>query len=194
MKDDSTKEYIEKHISNVRTRIHTMIKVLEKRALLHDRSKLENPEYALWKKMDEEPRYPYGSKEYFDKIERNKEVFNLHYFYNRHHPEHYADGILDMTLIDLLEMLCDWLGYRKDISYAEAETIIKQQMNKYGLTKEDGTYGELELILLNTLKRYFAIFASFTDEPEGVIEELESVEDTMQDLNLKPGSFVDIYA
>ena len=31
-----------------------------------------------------------------------------HYAANRHHPEHFTKGIDDMTLIDIIEMLCDW--------------------------------------------------------------------------------------
>ena len=31
-----------------------------------------------------------------------------HYAYNRHHPEHFSKGINDMTLVDIVEMLCDW--------------------------------------------------------------------------------------
>ena len=31
-----------------------------------------------------------------------------HYAHNRHHPEHFADGVNGMTLVDLVEMLADW--------------------------------------------------------------------------------------
>jgi hypothetical protein len=31
-----------------------------------------------------------------------------HYDHNRHHPEHFSDGVNGMTLVDLIEMLADW--------------------------------------------------------------------------------------
>ena len=31
-----------------------------------------------------------------------------HYEDNCHHPEHYRNGIHDMNMVDLIEMLCDW--------------------------------------------------------------------------------------
>jgi hypothetical protein len=31
-----------------------------------------------------------------------------HYEVNSHHPEHYENGINGMTLVDVVEMLCDW--------------------------------------------------------------------------------------
>ena len=36
-----------------------------------------------------------------------------HYENNRHHPEHFEDGANGMTLIDLVEMLCDWYAATK---------------------------------------------------------------------------------
>ena len=35
-------------------------------------------------------------------------ALNHHYAANRHHPEHFSKGIDDMTLVDIVEMLCDW--------------------------------------------------------------------------------------
>lgn len=37
-----------------------------------------------------------------------RKTLDHHNAANRHHPEHHVDGVNDMTLIDLLEMLCDW--------------------------------------------------------------------------------------
>ncbi|HEY7119686.1 MAG TPA: DUF5662 family protein, partial [Tepidisphaeraceae bacterium] len=37
-----------------------------------------------------------------------EDILRLHYERNSHHPEHYPDGIVGMTLWDVVEMLCDW--------------------------------------------------------------------------------------
>lgn len=66
----STEEYIIRHKANVQSRMLKLSQLLKNRADLHDNSKLEEPELTEWKKMDKEPRYPYGSPEYFDKKKR----------------------------------------------------------------------------------------------------------------------------
>lgn len=196
-----TKEYIKEHIARVRKHMNTFVRLLHKRALLHDKSKLEEPELSWWEAMDKEPRYPYGSEEYKAKVTRWKKVFSHHYKYNRHHPEHYENGIADMTLVDLVEMLCDWLGYKDVMTVTEAVTVCEQQMERYHFTEE------LRSIMTNTLLRYFSLLGgfntnfsaeSFVNTPDGILEELNPLtEDDMISKNEKkldpPGSIIDIY-
>ena len=66
-----TVKSIKEHIKRVQEKIGILIKDLQKRLKNHDRSKLEKELY-LWEKLDLEERYPYGSKEYFEKMKRNK--------------------------------------------------------------------------------------------------------------------------
>lgn len=39
-----------------------------------------------------------------------KVALDHHYAHNRHHPQFHAEGVMGMTLIDLLEMLVDWVA------------------------------------------------------------------------------------
>lgn len=181
----STQEYIKAHIARVRKHLNVFIMLLSNRAINHDATKLGPNELPLWEKMDQEPRYPYGSPEYKNKIKRNHKVFDYHYSHNRHHPEYFQNGVLDMTLVDLTEMLCDWLGYRDNISYSEAIRIVSEQMLRYKIITED-EYEKtvhddcvdrddpniLKVILINTLKRYFAVLGGLDGEPDGIVEEL----------------------
>lgn len=149
----STYDYISNHIENVKRRLLRFSQILWERGIQHDKSKLEEPEYSLWCKMDEEPRFPYGSKEYEEKVSRWRFLFNLHFKKNRHHPEHFKlKDYDDKDLIDLIEMLCDWLGYRDNISYAAASRLVSNQCDRYGFSEE------LKDILLNTLKNWFVEF------------------------------------
>lgn len=50
----------------------------------------------------------YGSPEYKAELDKMRPTIDLHYKRNSHHPEHYANGIDGMCLLDLVEMLCDW--------------------------------------------------------------------------------------
>ena len=173
-----TEEYIKGHISRVRRHINTFIQLLIRRAEKHDKSKLEEPELSWWKEMDKEPRYPYGSEEYKQKIKRWNKVFKHHYQYNRHHPEHYEYGICEMTLIDIVEMMCDWLGYKDTTTVTEALKVCDEQMARYNISEE------LRQIIFNTLLRYYSLMGgknpnyddnSYVNTPQGVLEELNPI-------------------
>ena len=205
MEQIDTEEYIKGHISRVRKHINTFVQLLLKRAINHDKSKLEEPELSWWKEMDKEPRYPYGSEEYKQKIKRWDKVFKHHYKYNRHHPEHYEYGVSEMTLVDIVEMMCDWLGYKDTITISEALKVCDEQMKRYNIP--DG----IRQIIFNTLLRYYSLMGGFNpnyDEnsymniPSGIIEELKpkTSEDKERDKyiydnqqrDIKLGTLVDI--
>lgn len=178
MEQIETEEYIKEHISRVRRHINTFIQLLIRRAENHDKSKLEEPELSWWKEMDKEPRYPYGSEEYKQKIKRWDKVFKHHYKYNRHHPEHYEYGVSEMTLIDIVEMMCDWLGYKDTTIVTEALKVCDEQMARYDISEE------LRQIIFNTLLRYYSLMGgknpnyddnSYVNTPQGVLEELNPI-------------------
>ena len=77
-------------------------------------------------------------------------MFDLHYAANRHHPEHYALGIDDMDLIDMIEMVCDWISYKKDITIREAIDMIDIQGTRYNMSTQ------LMNILKNTIFNHFS--------------------------------------
>ena len=110
-----TVSYTQEHIYNVRKLLNKFADVLKQKGETHDQSKLEEPEVYGWAAMDLEPRHEYGSYEYYDKLRRFSEVFNHHYKVNSHHPEHFVNPEHEMTLIDMVEMLCDWFAYKQDI-------------------------------------------------------------------------------
>lgn len=173
-----TEEYIKGHISRVRRHINIFIQLLIRRAENHDKSKLEEPELSWWKEMDKEPRYPYGSEEYKQKTKRWDKVFKHHYKYNCHHPEHYEYGVSEMTLIDIVEMMCDWLGYKDTTTVTEAFKVCDEQMARYDISEE------LRQIIFNTLLRYYSLMGgknpnyddnSYVNTPQGVLEELNPI-------------------
>jgi len=86
-----------------------LISDLKIRAQVHDASKLQPFEKSFFDEFT--PRLKaltYGSPEYVACLAAMKPGLEHHYQNNRHHPEHHADGIRGMTLLDLVEMLCDW--------------------------------------------------------------------------------------
>ena len=98
-----------RHIETVRNFIGKMITKLLRRAELHDQSKMESPEVEGFTEYT--PKLAgctYGSEEYKGYLEGLKPALDHHYANNRHHPEHWKNGIDDMNILDVLEMLVDW--------------------------------------------------------------------------------------
>lgn len=94
---------------DIRILIGHIAVVLQKKAMEHDKSKLISPEAEIF--AEYRPRLyssTYGSPEYVEFTRLLKPALDHHYAENRHHPEHFADGIIGMNLIDLIEMICDW--------------------------------------------------------------------------------------
>ena len=139
-----------KHISEVRDNIWRMVMELLRRAGDHDKSKLESPEREIFGEHTEKlGKVEYGSQEYKDLLELVKPAILNHYSKNRHHPEHFAKGVNDFDLIDLMEMLCDWIAATKRNKNGNIHKSIEINKEKYGLPEM------LVNILNNTVNRYF---------------------------------------
>ena len=98
-----------RHIERVRNLLNVCIVELLRRGELHDQTKLEPPELEAFVRYT--PKLAgctYGSDEYNALLKELKPALDHHYANSRHHPEHHKCGITDMTLLDLVEMLCDW--------------------------------------------------------------------------------------
>jgi hypothetical protein len=97
------------HIENVRNFINVFVAELLIRGVNHDQTKLESPEVELFTEYtDKLAGVTYGSDEYKSYLEKLKVALDHHYAKNRHHPEHFVNGVNDMNLIDIIEMFCDW--------------------------------------------------------------------------------------
>lgn len=150
---------IRAHQHKVEQNLLKICSLLIKRGQEHDNSKLKEPELSGWEAMDKEPRYPYGTEEYFDKQERYKWLFEEHYKNNRHHPEHYKGYLCEMDLIDVIEMICDWASF-DEMTDEDAISILEQQMDRFGFDEI------LKNLILNTYKNYLCI----TDEEKEKLE------------------------
>lgn len=109
-KYDCTEDVL-KHRAKVAYWLNDFIHSLEGRAVNHDQSKLQDPEKEMFDiytpKLKE---LKFGSDEYKQALSEMGEALKHHYWVNRHHPEHFENGVNGMTLYDLIEMFCDWLG------------------------------------------------------------------------------------
>ena len=98
-----------KHIEHVAVWLGQVIENLQARGMKHDLSKLKEPEKAIFDAVTPKLKtLTYGSEEYKAALTEMGEALAHHYAHNSHHPEHYPNGIEDMSLLDLVEMFCDW--------------------------------------------------------------------------------------
>lgn len=133
------------HIRCVQRNMLAFAAALMRRSIEHDQSKLLPPEADMFEAVtDKLKSLTYGSEEYKEALKDLGPALKHHYEHNSHHPEHYAGGISDMSLLDLVEMFCDWCAATKrheDGSIIKSVTI-NQQRFKYS--------DDLKRIMLNS--------------------------------------------
>ena len=106
---EATNFHTFRHIERLRNLINVFVVALLRRGELHDQSKLEEPEVQLFTEHTSRlAGLTFGSEEYDAALKDLAPALAHHYANNRHHPEHFKDGVEDMNLVDLIEMFCDW--------------------------------------------------------------------------------------
>lgn len=119
---------------------------LMRRQFTHDRSKLAPPEVSIFTEWTPKLKdSTYGSEEYKQMLAEMKPALDHHYAHNRHHPEMYANGIEDMNLFDLLEMLIDWCAAVRRHDDGCIERSLEINKERFGISDQ------LQQILINTV-------------------------------------------
>lgn len=99
------------HQKRVRVLMNEVVAGLVKMSAIHDRSKLMEPELSGYAEgIPKLAGTVYGDDAYIDALREMKPTLEHHYEKNDHHPEHYKNGVADMDLLDLIEMVCDWVA------------------------------------------------------------------------------------
>jgi len=147
-----------KHIQTVQGLLLKIIRELTLRCELHDLSKLEEPELSTFVEYTPKLKHStYGSDEYKRFLSEMKPALDHHYAMNRHHPEHFqeeadatfrATPINCMTLLDILEMLCDWKAATLRHNDGDIEKSIDINKKRFNISDQ------LTAILKNTIKLF----------------------------------------
>lgn len=133
------------HIEAVRDKLAQVVAELMIRAREHDASKLQSPERDEFRAASSRlSALTYGSPEYEANKALLKDALEHHYRHNRHHPEHFERGVKGMTLIDLVEMFCDWAAASERHADGNLLRSIEIGQERFGLSDE------LTAILRNT--------------------------------------------
>lgn len=139
-----------KHVNEVRGNIWNLIRELDHRAAVHDASKFEEPERSVFASNTPKlAKTEYGTEEYQKLLGEVNVAIQHHYSKNTHHPEHWPNGINDMDLLDLIEMLCDWAAATKRNLNGNVHKSIEHNQDRFGMTPQ------LAQIFKNTVNRYF---------------------------------------
>lgn len=145
----------QEHIERVRVFMDRAIDNLLKRELEHDASKLVEPELSAFDiatpKLAE---LEYGSEEYRQSLRDLGPALTHHFQENDHHPEHFSNGVNGMTLMALVEMLCDWRAASERVKQ-RTDDPEKMKTFESGLAYNFERFGigeQLGMILLNTAR------------------------------------------
>jgi hypothetical protein len=118
---------------------------LSQRAAIHDNSKFSEQEFEAYEEaFPELQKYAYGSPEFKAALDTIQPAIAHHYAANDHHPEHFEQGINDMNLVQLVEMVCDWLA---SSARSQADITKGLEVNKERFGIDDQLYG----IIKNTI-------------------------------------------
>ena len=139
----------EAHISRVRELCNQSASNLIRRGIVHDASKLVEPEKSAYDRVSQKLKdLKYGSEEYRAALREIKPALEHHYANNFHHPECWKNGVDDMSLLDLIEMLNDWKAAteRMQAGTGNIDKSLEINAERFKISPQ------LKSILANTIK------------------------------------------
>lgn len=144
---DSYYKDTDEHIDNVQNQMIKAIKNLIDRAASHDVSKYSDAEAHIYAKVT--PMFkgvPYGTPEHKAVSDLLGPAWEHHQKENDHHTGHHKNGINDMNLMSIIEMLCDWKAASLRDPNQDFKKSCSMNCDKYGANEQ------LKNIILNTAK------------------------------------------
>ncbi len=118
---------------------------LFRRAAVHDNSKFAPEEFEAYEEaFPGLQKYAYGTEEFKAELHKIEPALRHHYAVNDHHPEFHPDGVIGMSLIQLIEMVCDWMAASER---SQANIYQGMEMNR----KRFGIEPQLINIIGNTI-------------------------------------------
>ena len=138
MTPEEARQQTIQHIHRVAQLLGVIASEIKRRAVFHDVSKLSAPESEMFAQVTETlKRLTYGSEEY---EKQRQQMLGLalghHYEHNSHHPEHFANGVSGMSLVDLVEMLCDWRAATERHADGDIHKSIEINTERFGLSEQ----------------------------------------------------------
>jgi hypothetical protein len=134
------------HVSEVSENLEVIASELRKRGTAHDRTKFQAMEFDAFVSTREKfKKANYGTPEYQECCNIVKPAIDHHYKENRHHTGFHKDGINNMNLVDLAEMIADWKAAERRSPDKKLVDTLAYAFEKYGIGEQLGE------IITNTL-------------------------------------------
>lgn len=133
---DSTLDTL-RHVRRVSILLNQLAVELLTRANRHDDSKfglIEKPHFD--RETPVLKGLTYETPEYSASLKRLGVALTNHYACNSHHPEHFPNGVNDMDLIDVLEMLLDWVAASERHENGNIFESIQKNKIRFGLSDQ----------------------------------------------------------
>src|SRR6266487_1604582 len=141
MPSDYVKDLVD-HKQRVAYYMQAVANDLFRRAAVHDNSKLSPEEFEAYDEaFPNFKKYAFGTEEMQAVYDRIRPALQHHFQANDHHVEHFEHGIDDMSLVQLIEMLCDWLA-ASERSQVDFSTGL--EMNRKRFHIDDQLFGILK--------------------------------------------------
>lgn len=135
------------HIHVVQQLLNRVIRDLLQRSEAHDQSKLHDPEVAIFDTYTPQlATTAYGSDAYKGFLAAMKPALDHHYAVCRHHPQHFAGGIQEMNLLDLLEMVLDWVAATQRLAGGDVRQSIEINQARFGYSDD------IKRLMINTVE------------------------------------------
>jgi hypothetical protein len=125
------------HMRRVHALIQLVVIDLLERGAKHDESKLHDPEKPLFDEMtDKLKSVDYMSDDYKSFLAQLKPALDHHYAKNSHHPQHHRRGVSGMTLMDVVEMFCDWKAATERHASGNLGKSIIENQTRYQISDQ----------------------------------------------------------
>ncbi len=147
MPSDFVKDLVD-HKQRVASHLQSIANDLFRRAFIHDNSKFSPEEFEAYEEaFPELQHYAYGTEEFKAALRKIKPAIQHHYAHNDHHPEYSEAGINGMNLVQIIEMLSDWMAASER---SQTNFLQGLEMNKERFHIDD----QLFEVIKNTVKWY----------------------------------------
>jgi len=108
------------------------------RALKHDLSKFTSVESRTFAHEIRRLKHlKYGSMKYNDMLRRIKPALEHHYKVNSHHSEYHNNGFRDMSGLDRIELVIDWIAATKRTKAGNIYNSLEINKKRFGYSESD---------------------------------------------------------
>jgi hypothetical protein len=137
-----------RHQRRIMQLVNTAVADLLKEVSMHDNSKLYEPEKSIFDEWTPKlASSTIGTEEYENMKKQMKVALDHHYANNKHHPEHFENGMNDMDLLQIFELFFDWKAASERHHDGNIYKSIKVNKERFKMSDQ------LEQIFINTAKR-----------------------------------------